>query len=172
MAFKDLIPTRRTRNDVADPMRDPFYSFRSQMDRLFDDFFSDFGTGRFLPPATRSFLGVGKWPSIEVNETDNEYQVTAEIPGMEEKDVDLALKDNVLTISGEKRVDNQSPQDDKARRVSEHFYGRFERVIPFDTEIDADKVAAKFKAGVLTVILPKNPKAQDKGRRIQISSSQ
>lgn len=172
MAFKDLLPSRRARNDVADPMRDPLYSFRSQMDRLFDDFFSDFGPSRFLTPATRSFLGGGSWPSIEVNETEDEYQVTAEIPGMEEKDVNLSLKDNVLAISGEKRVDNQNQQDDKSRRVSEHFYGRFERVIPFDAEIDADKVAAKFKAGVLTVILPKNPKAQDKARRIQISSSQ
>ena len=171
MAFRDLIPSRRTRNDVADPMRDPFFSFRSQMDRLFDDFFSDFGSGRALTQAGRNFLG-SNWPSIELNETDNEYRVTAEIPGMEEKDVNLSLKDNILTISGEKRVENQSQQDDKTRRVSEHFYGRFERVIPFDTEVDVDKVAAKFKSGVLTVILPKNPKAQDKGRRIQISSSQ
>jgi HSP20 family protein len=170
MAFRDLLPARRSRNDVADPVRDPFFNFRSQMDRLFDDFFNDFGTGRFLAPAGRSFFGSSSWPSIEVNETDSEYRVTAEIPGIEEKDVNLSLKDNVLTLSGEKRSESQ--QDDKTRRVSEHFYGRFERVIPFDTEIDADKVAAKFKSGLLTVILPKNPKAQDKGRRIQISSSQ
>jgi HSP20 family protein len=167
MAFRDLIP-RRTRNEVADPMRDPFFSFRSQMDRLFDDFFSD--TGRFVAPAGRSFFGTANWPSIEVNETDTEYRITAEVPGLEEKDINLSLKDNMLTISGEKRSENQ--QDDKTRRVSEHFYGRFERTIPFDTEVDADKVAAKFKSGLLTVILPKNPKAQDKGRRIQISSSQ
>ncbi|MBI1210776.1 MAG: Hsp20 family protein [Alphaproteobacteria bacterium] len=170
MAFRDLIPSRRMRNEVADPMRDPFFSFRSQMDRLFDDFFSDVGPGRFLAPTTRSFFSGANWPSIEVNETENEYRVTAEISGMEEKDVNLSLKENVLTISGEKRGDTQ--QDDKTRRVSEHFYGRFERVIPFDVEIDADKVAAKFKSGLLTVILPKNPKAQDTGRRIQISSSQ
>jgi HSP20 family protein len=169
MAFRDIIPARRARNDIADPMRDPFFSFRSQMDRLFDDFFGDVGSARSLTPAARSVFG-GNWPSIEVNETDNEYRVTAEIPGMEEKDINLALKDNMLTISGEKRSENQ--QDDKSRRLSEHFYGRFERTIPFEAEVDADKVAAKFKSGLLTVILPKNPKAQDKGRRIQISSSQ
>jgi len=170
MAIRDYLPTRRTRNEVADPMRDPFFNFRSQMDRLFDDFFSDFGSNRMLSPATRSFFGGANWPSIEVNETDNEYRVTAEIPGMEEKDINLSLKDNMLTISGEKR--SEQSQDDKTRRHSEHFYGRFERVIPFETEVDADKVAAKFKSGLLTVILPKNPKAQDKGRQIQISSSQ
>jgi HSP20 family protein len=169
MAFRDIIPSRRSRNEVADPMRDPFFSFRSQMDRLFDDFFGDFG-GRSLTPPQRSFFAGTNWPSIEVNETENEYRVTAEIPGMEEKDINLALKDNMLTISGEKRSETQ--QDDKTRRMSEHFYGRFERTIPFDAEVDADKVAAKFKSGLLTVILPKNPKAQDKGRKIQISSSQ
>jgi HSP20 family protein len=157
MAFRDIIPSRRNRNEVADPMRDPFFNFRSQMDRLFDDFFGDFG-GRSLTTPQRSLFAGANWPSLEVNESDNEYRVTAEIPGLEEKDINLALKDNMLTISGEKRSENQ--QDDKSRRVSEHFYGRFERVIPFDTEIDADKVAAKFKSGLLTVILPKNPKAQ------------
>ena len=168
MAIRDYLPTRRARNEIADPVRDPFFNFRSQMDRLFDDFFSDFGTGRFLSPAARSAFGTS-WPSIEVNESENEYRVTAEIPGLEEKDVNLSLKENILTIGGEKRLDKD--QDEKGRRVSEHFYGRFERSIPFDAEIDADKVAAKFKAGVLTVILPKNPRAQDKTRRIQISSS-
>ena len=168
MAIRDYLPTTRARNDIVDPMRDPFAGFRTQMDRLFDDFFSDFGRGRFLTPAMPAFSSAS-WPSIELNETDTEYRVTAEIPGLEEKDVNLSLRDNVLTISGEKR--GETSQDDKTRRVSERFYGRFERTIPFDFEIDADKVAAKFKSGLLTVILPKNPKAQDKARRIPISSS-
>jgi len=167
MPINDLIPWRRNRGEpTSDPFRDTFTNFRREMDRLFDDFWSDRPTGR-LSPLTPQFLG--RWPNLEIDETDTEYRVTAEIPGMEEKDIDLSLRENSLLISGEKRSESQ--QDDKNRRLSERFYGKFERVIPFDTEIDVDKVAAKFKSGVLTVILPKNPKAHDKRRRIQISSS-
>jgi len=168
MPINDLIPWRRNRGELAaEPFRDTFTNFRREMDRLFDDFWSDRGFGRTLSPAASQFMS--RWPNLEVDETDNEYRVTAEIPGMEEKDINLSLRDNMLLISGEKR--GESEQDNKNRRVSERFYGRFERVIPFESEIDVDKVAAKFKSGVLTVILPKNAKAHDKGRKIQISSS-
>jgi HSP20 family protein len=167
MAIRDLLPSRRARGDLMDLNRDPFFGFRNQMDRLFDDFFNNVDIRRTFPTISSSFAT--SWPSVELNETDNEYRVTAEIPGMEEKDINLSLRDNTLTISGEKRSESQ--EDDKTRRISERFYGRFERTIPFDAEIDADKVAAKFKSGLLTVILPKNPKAQDKTRRIAISSS-
>ena len=99
MAIRDLLP-RRPRNDIADPIRDPFTGFRTQMDRLFDDFFNDFGAGRFASPSLRSSYAPA-WPSIELNETDSEYRVTAEIPGLEEKDINLSLRDNMLSISGE-----------------------------------------------------------------------
>jgi HSP20 family protein len=133
------------------------------MDRLFDDFFAP-AEGR----EGRPFPVAGGWPSLDVDETDQAYKVTAELPGLELKDVDVDLRDNVLTISGEKREERK--EDKSGRRYTERSYGRFERVIPFAAEIDADKVQASFRNGVLTVDLPKNAKAKDKSRHIQIKA--
>lgn len=143
--------------------RDPFTSFRREIDRLFDDFFAPVESRSFAPTT-----GAAAWPSLDVHETDQAYTVTAEVPGLDEKDVELNLRDNVLAISGEKRQEQK--REDRGRTYAERFYGRFERAIPFDSEIDADKVEATFKNGVLTVNLPKNAKAQDKARTIEIKS--
>src|ERR1700681_1613609 len=101
---------------------------------------------------------------IEVSETDKEVKVTAELPGLEEKDVGVELANGVLVIKGEKRAEIE----DKDRLFSERYYGRFERRIPVD-DIEADKVNASFKSGVLTVTLRKSAKAQEKVKRIAIN---
>ena len=99
-----------------------------------------------------------------MSEDANEVKVTAELPGLEEKDVDIHLADGVLTISGEKKTETE----DRARLFSERYYGRFERRIPVD-DIDVDKVKASFKNGVLTIILPRLPTAKSNVRRIAIN---
>ena len=99
-----------------------------------------------------------------MSETDKEVKVTAEVSGLDEKDLAVDLADGVLTISGEKR----SEAEDKGRLFSERYYGRFERRIPVD-DIEPDKVAASFKKGVLTVTLPKTVKAQQNVKRIAIN---
>jgi len=104
------------------------------------------------------------WPNIEVSETEKDVKVTAELPGLEEKDVDLELADGVLAIRGEKRIET----DDKDKLFSERYYGRFERRIPVD-DVEGDKVAASFKNGVLTVTLPKSQTAPEKVKRIAIN---
>lgn len=143
--------------------RDPFLSFRREMDRLFDD---------FLAPVARRFgpAAVPAWPSVDVHESEGAYTLTAELPGMEEKDIELNLRDNVLTLSGEKRQERK--EEEKGRSYTERSYGRFQRSIPFDTEVDPDKVQAHFKNGVLTVVLPKSAKAQDRTRRIEVKPQQ
>ena len=143
--------------------RDPFFGFRREMDRLFDDFFT--------PGEGRSFAGNGATaaalsPSIDVNETPRAYEISAELPGLDQKDVELTLRDNALVLSGEKRQERHD--EDGGRRWSERSFGRFERVIPLDEEVDPDKIEAGFKNGVLKVTLPKNPRAQDKTRKIEI----
>lgn len=160
MPNRDLTPWTGSRG--LSFVRDPFTGFRREMDRLFDDFFAPAETRSFGAPAGVAAV----WPSIDVNETDQAYTVTAEAPGLEEKDVELNLRDNVLSISGEKRQEHK--EEDGGRTYAERFYGRFQRSIPFDAEVDADKVQATFKNGVLTVNLPKNPQARDKTRRIEI----
>ena len=137
----------------------PFLALHREMNRLFDDAFRSFDH-----PAL--FGRMPSWPSLEVSETDNEIRVAAELPGLEEKDVELFVEENGLTIRGEKR----SETEDKDRQFSERFYGRFERRIPLGFEVDEDKVKAQFRNGVLTVTVPKSPEAQRKTRRIPIGN--
>jgi HSP20 family protein len=159
MANRDLTPMSGGRG-MAPFGRDPFSSFRREMDRLFEDFLA--------PAESRSFAGAGMatWPSLDVRETDQAYMVTAELPGLEQKDIELNLRDNVLTISGEKR--QEKSDGDNGRSYVERTYGRFERVVPLGSDVDADRVEATFKNGILTVTVPKSAQARDKSKRIEI----
>jgi HSP20 family protein len=167
MAIRDLIPWSRGR-DVSVRRGDelnPFLTLHREMNRLFDDVFRGFdvapfgGTDRLLHRAMD-----GGWPNIEVSETGKEVKVCAELPGLDEKDVQVELANGVLSISGEKKTESE----DKDRLFSERYYGRFERRIPID-DVDESKVAAGFKNGVLTVTLPKSPQAQQNVKRIAIN---
>jgi HSP20 family protein len=137
----------------------PFLALHREMNRLFDDMVSRFETG--MP----SLLGRGGWPSIEAVETDKDVRVSAELPGMDEKDVEVLVNEDILTIRGDKKAETE----DKERRFSERTYGRFERVIPLPFAVEQDKIAASFNNGVLTVTLPKSEKAQEKAKRILIN---
>jgi HSP20 family protein len=132
------------------------------MNRLFEDFSREFGLAPF--GQGRLFGGADGWPNVEVSETDKEVTVTAELPGLDEKDIEVALANGVLAIKGEKKTESE----DKDRLFSERYYGRFERRIPVE-EVEEDKVSASFKNGVLTITLPKSAKAQEKVRRIAIN---
>jgi len=158
MAMRDLIPWGREQNSAPALWRDDDFgavsSFRRQMDRLFDDFFR-----------APSLLGSGTtgWPSVEVNETDREVKVTAEMPGMGEKDVDLSLDNGMLTIRGEKKAEQNE------RGYSERWYGRFERRIPVPASIDEEHCRADFRDGLLTVTLPKR-EGEEHRKRIPINA--
>ena len=163
MSMRDLIPWGRQENRAPsvyrDESRDPFWSLRRDMDRLFDDTFRSLGL------TTPSLGRAGGWPSLEVSETDNEVRITAEVPGMSEKDIELLVEDGVLTLRGEKKSESQ----DKDRGYSERYYGRFERRIALPSGVDQEKAAARFDNGVLTVTMPKSPEAE-RGRRIAINA--
>jgi HSP20 family protein len=170
MSIKDLIPWTRGR-DVAlrrNEEQNPFLALHREVNRLFDDAFRGFD----LPPfgmQDRMFdRGFGDrgiaWPSIEVSEQANEVKVTAELPGIEEKDINVQLADGVLTISGEKRTE----AEDEDRLFSERVYGRFERRIPLE-QVDEDKISASFKNGVLTITLPRAPDVPSNIKRIAIN---
>lgn len=168
MSVRDLIPWGRPGNQAPTVFRDedrsPFLSLHREVNRLFDDVFRSFDSRL---PAFGSLSSFGpSWPSVEIAETDKEIKVTAEIPGLEEKDIEVLLNEGVLTLRGEKR----SETDDKDRQFSERFYGRFERRIPLGADVEEDKVDARFKNGVLSIVLPKTAKAQSQTRRIAIRS--
>jgi HSP20 family protein len=165
MSVRDLIPWGRNNSAPANyrqSEQNPFLALHREMNRLFDDAFRDFHSP--LAPFSSSWGSAG-WPSVEVSETGKEMKVTAELPGLDEKEVEVLLENDALVLRGEKR----SETEDKDRAFSERFYGRFERVIPLGTEVDESKIAASFKNGVLTVKLPKTAKAQANARRIAIN---
>jgi len=163
MAVRDLIPWGRGRSSVPSTVQrgevSPFLTLHREMNRLFDDVFSHldvpnaFGRGSQLA-----------WPSIGVTPSDKDVKITAELPGLEEKDVEVLVDEDVLTIRGEKKAE----AEDEQRGFSERYYGRFERVIQLPFVVEEDKAEASFKNGVLTLTLPKSPKAHERGKRIPI----
>jgi HSP20 family protein len=163
MSVRDLIPWNRGRDVVVRRGEDtnPFLALHREVNRLFDDVFRGFDFAPF--GFDRRFDRAIGWPNIEVNDTDKEMKVTVELPGLDEKDVELELSNGVLAIKGEKRTESE----DKDRLFSERYYGRFERRIPVE-DIDEDKASASFRNGVLTVTLPKTPRAQRPVKRIAI----
>jgi HSP20 family protein len=164
MANRDLTPWAGGRS--PSPFgRDPFADFRRQMDRLFDDFFVPMEPRSFAQPAAQGGR-MAMWPSLDLHETEQAYEVTAELPGLEQKDVDINLREDALVISGEKR--QERTEEDKGRHYTERSFGRFERVIPLPTEVDPERVEATFNNGLLKITLPKNPRARETSRRIEI----
>lgn len=165
MGMRELIPWGRsngTPSNYRDVDQNPLLSLHREVNRLFDDVFRGFDS-----PALGRFgaFGSSGWPSVEVSDTDREYRVTAELPGLTDKDIEVLFEDGMLILRGEKK----SETDDKDRQFSERFYGRFERHIGLDRDIEPDRVSASFKNGVLTVTLPKSENAKSKARRIAIS---
>ena len=144
----------------------PFETLRSQIDRLFHDF----QTGFLQAPSYRSLLdmepfwrrdlGLTVTPAIDIVEKEKAFEVTAEIPGLDAKNVEVQLSDDVLTIKGEKQEEKEEKTKD--RYVSERRYGSFRRSLQVPGSVDASKIEANFKNGVLTVTMPKSPEAQKK----------
>ena len=162
MALTDLVPWGRNRT-ISNPRladdSDPFVALQRSMNRIFDDFTSGFG----VPSLTRSGWN-GAWPRVEINETGNEVKVTADLPGLEEKDIELSLHDGVLTLKGEKKSESEGAL------YSERWHGQFQRSVQLGPEVDPDNVKAAFKNGVLAVTLAKKPEAQTPVKRIPIGS--
>lgn len=164
MAIRDLVPWNSRGREISgrrDEEPHPILSLHREMNRLFEDVFRGFDLSPF---SMDRWNGTNAWPRIEISESEKEVQVTAELPGLEEKDIEVELANGVLAIRGEKKTETE----DKDRLFSERYYGRFERRIPLD-DIDQDKIDASFKNGVLNVTLPKSPTAQQKVRRIAIN---
>lgn len=164
MTVSDMIPWGRggaKAPSIREADWSPYLSLHREMNRLFDDVFRGFDA---RPAAFGSFSSSAGWPSVEISETDKQVRVTAEVPGMNEKDIEVLLEDGVLTLRGEKR----SEIEDKERHFSERFYGHFERRVPVGHEVQDDKVDASFKDGILTVTLPKSAQAQSKVKRIAV----
>ena len=161
MNVRDLIAWGRSRNLPATAQGDnanPFWALHREMNRIFDDFARGFDW-----PAFSTGWSTG-WPHVEVSESDDEVEVVAELPGLEERDIEVTLHNGTLTLKGEKKSESRSAV------YSERWHGRFERSMQLGPDVDPDKVTAGFKNGVLTVTIAKRPEAQRLVKRIPISA--
>ena len=151
---------------------DAWRSFRSEMDRLFDRFATGWGMPSFrrmfdMEPSVRyeSSFSMPS-PAVDVTEDDTAYKVTAELPGMSEKEVEVVLSGDTLTLKGEKRQEKE--QKEKNFYLSERTYGSFQRSFFVPEGVDRDKIGADFSKGVLTITLPKSEKAVQQQKKIEV----
>lgn len=158
----------------------PLMTLRDEVDRLFDDFFRgwpslmsfpsrmfDFSPLRRTAEPLAASLGALA-PKVDVSETESAYQIDAELPGMSDKDISVTVSDGVLTIKGEKKVEQEEKK--KGYYLSERSYGAVQRAFELPESVDADKISAKFEKGVLSIELPKSQEAESKERKISIAS--
>jgi len=160
MALKDLVPFGKKDVPVRRDFDSPFALFRKEFDDLFDNFFRSFDVQPF-----EGRLGAFS-PKVDVVENEKEIRIHAELPGMDEKDIDVSLSQNSLTIRGEKREE----KEDKGKEYyhMERSYGSFTRVIPLPLEVDESHIKANFKKGVLSITLPKTEKAVAETKKIAV----
>ncbi len=158
MATNRLVPWNR-RFPASSPL---FGDLQQQINRLFDDAWS----GDIAAPQTEGIAHLT--PSIDVSETDEAYHIDAELPGADEKDIDVTLTDGVLSLKGEKRIETERKQ--KNALVKERRYGSFFRSFRLPPEADIDGIQARFDKGVLHVTVPKKPEAKQATRQIEITS--
>jgi HSP20 family protein len=146
---------------------DQFQSFRHEMDRLFDSFLGGFPS---LPSLRHTFPAVeGLTPALDVKETEKEVVVKADLPGIDEKDIQLTIQDGILSLRGEKKSERKSERDNYY--VMERSYGSFQRAIRLPETVNDEKAEAHFDKGVLTVTLPKRPELVKAQKKIEIKSS-
>ncbi len=154
--------------------RYPFESFRREVDRLFDDFGMSFRWpfGRSLfaaEPLFRRELTWAKMPAVDVVETEKGYEITADLPGMEEKNIEVKVTDGVLTMKGERQEEKEEKKKDYY--LQERSFGSFQRSFELPESVDPEKIEASFKKGVLTVKLPKKPEAQKPVKKIEVKAA-
>jgi HSP20 family protein len=164
MAIRDLIPWNKNQLPTTGDVYDPFVTFHREMNRLFDDVFRGFGNfGSLGRPMMEGQFG---WPRIELDETDKAVTISAELPGLSEKDVQVEIANGVLSIRGEKKAE----RSDESKFVSERYYGSFQRQIPLEG-VEEDKAQADFKNGVLTVTIPKSEQSNRNVKRIAVNTN-
>ena len=148
----------------SDPNAAPLNSLQREIDKVFHDFNRNFGL-----PSMSERRGTFFSPSMDVVESDNALEITTELPGVSDQDVEVTIVDNTLTISGEKKAEKEEEKGDY--RMVERSYGSFKRSLRLPFEVSADEIDAQFKDGVLKVVLPKPPEAEAKTQKIAIKSN-
>lgn len=163
MNLGSLIPWRSKSQPLSqrDDFFDPIFSFRREIDRMFDEIFDGFGNS--------AYRSVNLRPAIDITENDKELVISADMPGLDEKDLDVSLVGDVLTIKGEKRAEHE--QKNGGHHYVERRFGSFSRSVRLPFEVDDQEVEAKYDKGVLTIRVPKPAELQKAVRRIPIKAA-
>jgi len=163
---KTMMKKHEPKESSVARIRDPFEALRRSIDRVFDEFRTG-SAFEVLPALFGERRGVDvHLPRLDVAETDDEVQVSADLPGMEEKDVEVTIGDHSLTIRGEKSSESEEKKRDY--HVKERAYGSFQRVVMLPEGIDGDKAKATFKKGVLKITIPKTREAKANVRKVEV----
>lgn len=163
---KEEEQTSKTQNTLPITRDNPLGRLHQEIDQLFESVLR----GTPLSPfrhMDQTWMGGMMLPKVDIAEESKHYAITVEVPGVEEKDIDVTIADGTLTIRGEKRHEQEN-HDRQYHRV-ERSYGAFQRVISLPNDSKEDAVEAKFKNGILTMTVPKNPGAKSAGRKIAIT---
>jgi len=167
MTDQSNIPVRTSRSLPARRVGiavEPFGWLRTEIDRLFEDFG---GSARNV--LNLGMRGLAPLPALDMTEEKTSYQLTAELPGLSDADIEISVADGTLSISGEKKEETE--RQDKGFMLSERRYGAFERRIALPDDVDPDATKAQFKDGVLTVTMAKDDKAPVRTRKIAIEKA-
>lgn len=147
---------------LAPRRENPLYSLQEEMNRLFEDFTRGFHKPLWLEPVS-DFNA-----KVDMKDSEKNVEVTAELPGVELKDIEVYLEDKSLVIKGEKRSEKE--EKDKNFYRMERSYGSFYRVLPMPCAIEKDAIDASYKDGVLKITLTKSKEAESNGKKIQIKA--
>lgn len=156
---KSSVPVLRGTNPIAD--------FRDEVNKLFNDFFGEISIPSWRRLATESAFAIA--PAMDVVENDKEFKVTAELPGMAAKDINVTASEGYLTIKGEKKQEEKEEHEGYFRQ--ERSYGSFQRVIALPDTANLDKAEANFKNGILALSIPKKAGAHSKERKIEVKQA-
>ena len=171
MAEPTKLPVKTERSSALSAQtRRPFESLHREIDRLFEDFSSGLWRSPFRSPTfdlMPTFWATA--PAVDFTDTEKAYQLTAELPGVDEKNVEVKVANGVLTIKGEKNEEREEKKKDYY--LCERNFGSFERSFQVPDGVDSDKIEASFKQGVLTVTLPKKQEAQKATKRIDVKAA-
>lgn len=179
MAKKEKnVPVKKEEGGTSLKEWDPFTTLREEFDDLLDRFSMDwpmaspFGRRRRFPTALRRLRESWTFeaPDVDIVDKDDAVEVRAELPGMDEKDIDIQLSDRMLTIKGEKKEEREEGDKESRYYLSERRYGSFERSFRLPEGVDNNKVDASFKNGVLVVSIAKSPELKAKTKKIKVKA--
>jgi len=161
MTLRELMPFSKKTLPIRHETENPFALFRQDMDTMFEDFIRGFDIDPVWTRKMSSFT-----PRVDVTESEKEISVAAELPGMDEKDIDITVSRDALTIKGEKKEEREENGKDYYRM--ERSYGSFSRTIPLPVEVETDHAEASYKKGILSIKIPKSARAIEEKKKIAV----